>query len=101
MEERRGARRAGLDPVGGDRLVVAGAAAIAATFALACGRPDLAAQADLWAEPTEATPVTPGAAVTATFLGVASVLLDDGETAVMTDGLFSRPAAATPSAASA
>ena len=29
-----------------------------------------------------------------TFLGVASLLLDDGETAIMTDGFFSRPSLA-------
>ncbi len=33
----------------------------------------------------------PGA-VTATFLGTATLLFDDGETALMTDGFFSRPA---------
>jgi L-ascorbate metabolism protein UlaG (beta-lactamase superfamily) len=32
-----------------------------------------------------------GAAVRVTFLGVATLLVDDGETAIMTDGFFSRP----------
>jgi hypothetical protein len=30
-----------------------------------------------------------------TFMGVTTILLDDGETAVMTDGFFSRPALKT------
>jgi L-ascorbate metabolism protein UlaG (beta-lactamase superfamily) len=34
---------------------------------------------------------TAPAAVRTTFLGVATVLLDDGETAILTDGFFSRP----------
>jgi L-ascorbate metabolism protein UlaG (beta-lactamase superfamily) len=33
----------------------------------------------------------PGAGVRATFLGTATLLFDDGETAFMTDGFFSRP----------
>lgn len=33
----------------------------------------------------------PGAQVRVTFLGVATVLIDDGETALLTDGFFSRP----------
>ena len=36
------------------------------------------------------TPPAPGRLI-ARFLGVATVLLDDGETAIMTDGFFSRP----------
>ncbi len=37
----------------------------------------------------------PGAgAVTATFLGVSTVLLSDGETAILTDGFFTRPGTA-------
>ncbi len=38
--------------------------------------------------PTTAPPNTP---VKVSFLGVATVLLDDGETALLTDGFFSRP----------
>jgi L-ascorbate metabolism protein UlaG (beta-lactamase superfamily) len=33
----------------------------------------------------------PGASLRVMFLGVTTILLDDGETAVMTDGFFSRP----------
>ena len=33
----------------------------------------------------------PGSPVKVSFLGVATVLLDDGETALLTDGFFSRP----------
>lgn len=49
------------------------------------GRPDLAAYADRFDVP----PAEGDVAVT--FLGVASLLLDDGETAILTDGFFSRP----------
>lgn len=49
------------------------------------GRPDLAAHAARFDVP----PAAGGLGVT--FLGVASLLLDDGEHAVMTDGFFSRP----------
>lgn len=49
------------------------------------GRPDLAQYADRFDVP-EAE-----GAFAVTFLGVSSVLVDDGETAVLTDGFFSRP----------
>ncbi|HWJ10645.1 MAG TPA: MBL fold metallo-hydrolase [Nocardioides sp.] len=49
------------------------------------GRPDLARYADRFDVP-EAE-----GAFAVTFLGVSSVLIDDGETAVLTDGFFSRP----------
>lgn len=39
-----------------------------------------------------AAPATPGA-VSVRFLGVATILIDDGETALLTDGFFSRPGA--------
>ncbi|KRA32781.1 MULTISPECIES: MBL fold metallo-hydrolase [unclassified Nocardioides] len=49
------------------------------------GRPDIAAYADRFDVPlAEGT-------FGVTFLGVASLLLDDGTSAVMTDGFFSRP----------
>ncbi len=51
------------------------------------GRPDIARYADLFTVPA----ATDDAPLTATWLGVATVLLDDGESAVMTDGFFSRP----------
>lgn len=37
------------------------------------------------------TPPSSGDGVTVTFLGVSTVLLSDGETAILTDGFFSRP----------
>ena len=54
------------------------------------GRPRLDAYADRFTVPA----ATPGSAVSVTFLGVASLLLDDGTSAVMTDGYFSRPSLA-------
>jgi L-ascorbate metabolism protein UlaG (beta-lactamase superfamily) len=52
---------------------------------LKLGRPDLGRYADRFDVP-EAT-----GDLSVTFLGVASLLLDDGRTAVLTDGFFSRP----------
>jgi L-ascorbate metabolism protein UlaG (beta-lactamase superfamily) len=51
------------------------------------GRPDLAAYADRFDLPRadDATPVR------VTFLGVSTLLVDDGQSAVLTDGFFSRP----------
>ncbi|WP_433387586.1 MBL fold metallo-hydrolase [Micromonospora sp. KLBMP9576] len=49
------------------------------------GRPDLAAYADRFDVPPAA------ADLGVTFLGVSSLLFDDGDTAVLTDGFFSRP----------
>lgn len=50
------------------------------------GRPDLARYADLFD-----LPVAAAGAPRVTFLGVATLVLDDGTSAVMTDGFFSRP----------
>jgi L-ascorbate metabolism protein UlaG (beta-lactamase superfamily) len=52
---------------------------------LKLGRPDIGEYADRFDVPA----ASPGFGVT--FLGVASLLFDDGETAVLTDGFFSRP----------
>ena len=41
--------------------------------------------------PLTLPPAPPGTAVTVRFAGVATLLFDDGETAWMTDGFFSRP----------
>ena len=49
------------------------------------GRPDLAAYADRFDVPAAEGDFG------VTFLGVASLLLDDGETRILTDGFFSRP----------
>lgn len=47
---------------------------------------------DAWAHLVEpAAPLRPAGAVRATFLGVSTVLLDDGDSAILTDGFFSRP----------
>lgn len=51
------------------------------------GRPDLAEYADRFRVPKE----SPDSAVTVTFLGVATLLIDDGLSAILTDGFFSRP----------
>ncbi len=55
------------------------------------GRPDIDAYADRFAVP----PVTPGSPLTVTFLGVATLHVSDGESALLTDGYFSRPSLAT------
>jgi L-ascorbate metabolism protein UlaG (beta-lactamase superfamily) len=52
---------------------------------LKLGRPDLSSYADRFDVPEAAGDFA------VTFLGVASLLLDDGQSAVMTDGFFSRP----------
>ena len=52
---------------------------------LRLGRPDINRYADRF----DLTPATDGLAVT--FLGVASLLVDDGSSAIMTDGFFTRP----------
>lgn len=43
-----------------------------------------------WRQPVPAA-TAPGASLKVSWLGVATVLLDDGETALLTDGFFSRP----------
>src|SRR5689334_17208433 len=54
---------------------------------LKLGRPDLAAYADRFDVPA-ATSTSP---VTVAWAGVTTLLIDDGASAVMTDGFFSRP----------
>lgn len=51
------------------------------------GRPDLTRYADRFDVPAAA----PGAPLSATWMGVATLLLDDGSSALLTDGYFSRP----------
>jgi L-ascorbate metabolism protein UlaG (beta-lactamase superfamily) len=51
------------------------------------GRPDLADDADWFDVPASA----PQAPLTVTWLGVTTLLIDDGESALMTDGFFTRP----------
>ena len=57
---------------------------------LKLGRPDIARYAGMFQVPVAA----PGAPLTATWLGVSTLLLDDGDSAVLTDGFFSRPSLA-------
>jgi L-ascorbate metabolism protein UlaG (beta-lactamase superfamily) len=54
---------------------------------LKLGRPDIARYSDRFEVPAAA----PGAPLWATWMGVATLLLDDGSSALMTDGYFSRP----------
>jgi L-ascorbate metabolism protein UlaG (beta-lactamase superfamily) len=51
------------------------------------GRPDLSRYSDRFTVPA----ATSDAPLTVTWLGVATLLLDDGSAALMTDGYFSRP----------
>ena len=54
---------------------------------LKLGRPDLGAYADRF----DAPGAHPGSDLTLTWLGVSTLLIDDGTSALMTDGFFSRP----------
>jgi L-ascorbate metabolism protein UlaG (beta-lactamase superfamily) len=55
---------------------------------LKLGRPDLRDYADSFDAPAAG----PGAPLTVTWAGVTTLLIDDGSSALMTDGFFSRPA---------
>ena len=54
---------------------------------LKLGRPDIARYSDRFTVPA----AQPDSPLTVTWLGVATLLLDDGSSALMTDGFFSRP----------
>jgi L-ascorbate metabolism protein UlaG (beta-lactamase superfamily) len=54
------------------------------------GRPDIARYAQRFTVPT----AQPGAPLAVTWMGVSTLLLDDGSSALMTDGYFSRPSLA-------
>ena len=54
------------------------------------GRPDIARHSHRFNVPVAES----GAPLTATWLGVSTLLLDDGSSALMTDGYFSRPSLA-------
>lgn len=54
---------------------------------LKLGRPDLADYERYFDVP----PATPGTPLTVTWAGVTTLLIDDGDSAVLTDGFFSRP----------
>ena len=58
---------------------------------LVLGRPDLARYARYF----DAPEATADAAVTVTWAGVTTLLIDDGDSAVLTDGFFSRPSLLT------
>lgn len=57
---------------------------------LKLGRPDLARYSDRFDVPAAG----PGAPLSVTWMGVATLLLDDGSSALLTDGYFSRPSLA-------
>lgn len=57
---------------------------------LKLGRPDLAAYSHCFDVP----PASPRAPLTVTWAGVTTLLIDDGESALLTDGFFSRPSLA-------
>ncbi len=57
---------------------------------LKLGRPDIGRYADRF----DVTPAQPDAPVSVTWLGVTTMLIDDGSSALMTDGYFSRPSLA-------
>jgi L-ascorbate metabolism protein UlaG (beta-lactamase superfamily) len=52
-------------------------------------RPSLAPYENLWLE--SADEKAPGPHVTVTYFGVATLLISDGETSILTDGFFTRP----------
>ena len=54
------------------------------------GRPDIARHSHRFSVPVAES----GAPLTVTWLGVSTLLLDDGSSALMTDGFFSRPSLA-------
>jgi L-ascorbate metabolism protein UlaG (beta-lactamase superfamily) len=54
---------------------------------LKLGRPDIGAYQSYFSTPE----ADPDAALSVTWLGVSTLLIDDGSTAIMTDGFFSRP----------
>ncbi|HEY8153445.1 MAG TPA: MBL fold metallo-hydrolase [Myxococcota bacterium] len=56
-------------------------------------RPSLEPYATLWLASQEGA--APGPHVAVTFLGVATLLISDGETSLMTDGFFTRPGKAS------
>jgi L-ascorbate metabolism protein UlaG (beta-lactamase superfamily) len=58
---------------------------------LKLGRPDLGQYRDRFDQPV-ATPASP---LTVTWAGVTTLLIDDGQSALMTDGFFSRPSLLT------
>jgi L-ascorbate metabolism protein UlaG (beta-lactamase superfamily) len=57
---------------------------------LKLGRPDIARYADRFDVPA----AEPDSPLSATWMGVATLLIDDGSSALMTDGYFSRPSLA-------
>ncbi len=57
---------------------------------LKLGRPDIAGYSNRFSVPA----AQPDAPLSATWMGVATLLLDDGSSALMTDGYFSRPSLA-------
>ncbi|MBJ7324384.1 MAG: MBL fold metallo-hydrolase, partial [Rhodococcus sp.] len=56
------------------------------TMRLRWGRPNLRAHEAM----SKTASASPASAVTVSFLGVTTLLFDDGESAILTDGFFSR-----------
>jgi L-ascorbate metabolism protein UlaG (beta-lactamase superfamily) len=71
----------------GGALVVIAVALFVAGWWLLNDRPSLTQYEAMRAAPAEA------GGISVKFLGVATILIDDGETALLTDGFFSRPSA--------
>lgn len=65
--------------------------ALVTVLIAACRQDSMIRSSDPQAACSPDQPVPPGT-LRATFLGVTTILFDDGETALMTDGFFSRPA---------
>lgn len=58
---------------------------------LKLGRPDLADYRGRFDQPA----ATPSSPLTVTWAGVTTLLIDDGDSAVLTDGFFTRPSLPT------
>ena len=72
-------------------MLLIGAVALLGVSWIGCQlnrRPSLEPYAKLWLAPADVE----AADLTVTFLGVSTLLFDDGQTAILTDGFFSRPA---------
>jgi len=55
------------------------------------GRPDISKYSKYFDSPDAGPDAGPDAAVTVTWMGVSTLLVDDGTSALLTDGFFSRP----------
>ena len=62
-------------------------------FGFGCGRPSLEPYKDYFLKPSVEEPKEND--LTATFLGISTILISDGETSIMADGFFTRPGITT------